>query len=473
MLPSAPAGSPMLESLPAAPLLTREFDSDPAGVYQRLRHTYGPVAPVALMGAPVWLVLGYAEVLEVLRNESVWRRDVRYWRARAQGTLPPDWPLLAGYEVRQTMFMDDEEHRGARQTHNTALAPFQNGQSPQGWELRAAVARYTDELVAALATESGPTGYADLCAQYSRPLLLMVTTKLFGFPDDLGDELVTDLWQMLDGGEEAGPATGRALAAMTRLAAHRRAEPGDDLPSHMLFADPGLSDEQLGRELFMNAVYLNDITNTMVLNTLLEVLLGNAAVRRSLSVGQLEETLNRAVLVNPPTANMPFRFAARDVRLGNFWIRAGDVVLPSAAGAHRELMAGDSAGIAQSVLSTRAHLGWGAGPHQCPGAARELGTMIVTTAVGRFFEHFDQAELASAPDQLPWRSGPMVRGLRHLPVYYELNQHSRARAQLPAAPASRGQDGTGGAGAVDGSAPGSRGRRGLFSTMRRMMPGGR
>ena len=84
----------------------------------------------------------------------------------------------------------------------------------------------------------------------------------------------------------------------------------------MLLADPELSDEQLGRELFMNAVYLNDITGNMVLNTLLEVLRGNATVRRSLSVGQLGETVNRVALVNPPVANMCFRFAARDVGWG-------------------------------------------------------------------------------------------------------------------------------------------------------------
>lgn len=462
---SASASSPRLESLPVQSLLTPEFDADPVRVYERLRRTYGPVAPVGLMGVPVWLVLGYGEVLEVLRNEGVWRRDVRYWRARTQGLLPPGWPLAAGYEVRQTMFMDDEEHRHARQTHNSALDPFRGGHTPQGWELRSAVARYTDELVGTLAAESGPAGSADLCGQYTRPLLLMVTTKLFGFPNDLGDELVMDMWHMLDGGADAGPAAGRAMAAMTQVAALRRKRPGDDLTSYMLLENPALSDEQLGKELFMNAVYLNDITNTMVLNTLLEVLLGNTAVRRTLSSGQLEETLNRSALINPPVANMAFRFAARDVRLGHFWVRAGDAVLPSAAAAHQDMLSAGSFHIADSVVSTRAHLGWGAGPHQCPSAARELGSMIVTTAVGRFFEHFDRAELAVPQDQLPWRSGPLVRGLRQLPVSYELGKAGRAR-QPGAVIQERG-------GTEVVESPGFGRRRGVLSALRRLMSGGR
>ncbi|MDN3024957.1 cytochrome [Streptomyces sp. S.PB5] len=456
-----PADGTPLESLPVEPLLTAEFDVDPGAVYERLRHTYGPVAPVGLMGVPVWLVLGYAEVTEVLRNEGQWRRDVRYWRARAEGRLPRDWPLLAGYEVRQTMFMDDEEHRAARRTLHSALGPFQDTRNPEGWELRAAVARYADELVGLLAAESGSVGFADLGAQYTRPLLLMITTRLFGCPVEMGDELVMDVWRMLDGGPDSGPATGRALGAFTRLAAHRRARPGDDLTSYMLLSDPQLSDEQLGRELFMNAVYLNDITGNMVLNTLLEVLRGNATVRRSLPTGQLGETVNRAALVNPPVANMCFRFAARDVQLGNVWVRAGDIVSPSAAAAHRDLLALSSSHMVGSMVSTRAHLGWGAGTHQCPSAARELAGMIVTTAVGRVLDHFTRAELTLPPDQLPWRSGPVVRGLRLLPVRYELGPRapSAPRRTPPAAvPANQSTEHE---------------SRGLLSILRKLMFGGR
>jgi cytochrome P450 len=456
-----PADGPVLGSLPVEPLLTAEFDVDPGAVYERLRGTYGPVAPVGLLGVPVWLVLGYTEVTEVLRNENLWRRDIRYWRARAEGRLPRDWPLLAGYEVRQMMFVDDEEHLGARRTHHSALSPFQDARSPEGWELRAAVARYADELVGMLAAESGSVGFADLGAQYTRPLLLMVTTKLFGCPVELGDELVMDLWRMLDGGPGSGPATARALGSFTRLAAHRRARPGDDLTSYLLLADPGLSDEQLGRELFMNAVYLNDITGNMVLNTLLEVLRGNATVRRSLSAGQLGETVNRAALANPPVANMCFRFAARDVRLGEVWVRAGDAVSPSAAAAHRDLLAISSSHLVGSTVSTRAHLGWGAGPHQCPSAARELGGMIVATAVGRVLDHFARAELTLPPDQLPWRSGPVVRGLRLLPVRYEL------RAGVSAVPRHTTPSGT------PVTSPTEHESRGLLAILRKLMSGGR
>lgn len=102
------------------------------------------------------------------------------------------------------------------------------------------------------------------------------------------------------------------------------------------------------------------------------------------------------------------------------------MVSPSVAAAHQDLMAIGSS-LVDSTVSTRAHLGWGAGPHQCPTAARELAGTVVATAVGRVFDHFTKVELTLPADQLPWRSGPVVRGLRLLPVRYELGAgHSAA-----------------------------------------------
>ena len=89
--------------------------------------------------------------------------------------------------------------------------------------------------------------------------------------------------------------------------------------------------------------------------------------------------------------------------------------------------------------------------------------MIVTTAVGRVFDHFAKVELTLPPDQLPWRSGPVVRGLRLLPVRYELSRN-RPRTPVPGPRADASTDTGRGA---DTQA------RGLLSALRRMMSGGK
>jgi hypothetical protein len=89
----------------------------------------------------------------------------------------------------------------------------------------------------------------------------------------------------------------------------------------------------------------------------------------------------------------------------------------SSAAAHADPVFADHV-VANTTISTRAHLAWGAGRRQCP--ARELASTVTAAGVSRLFERFSHLELALPVDQLPWRSSPFMRGLRSLPVRYEL-----------------------------------------------------
>jgi cytochrome P450 len=131
----------------------------------------------------------------------------------------------------------------------------------------------------------------------------------------------------------------------------------------------------------------------------------------------VREAMNRAVMRKPPLVNFVPRFAAKDTPLGNYTIRAGDPVWVSSAAAHADpLFAEHVEG--STTISTRAHLSWGAGRRQCP--ARELASTVAAVGVSRLFERFSDLALALPADQLPWRASPFMRGLRSLPVRYEL-----------------------------------------------------
>lgn len=82
-----------LEAMSAQPLMTRDYETRPALVYERLRQRHGPVAPVDLLGVPAWLVLGYRESLQVLQDDDAWPKGLENWRARSEGRVPSDWPL--------------------------------------------------------------------------------------------------------------------------------------------------------------------------------------------------------------------------------------------------------------------------------------------------------------------------------------------------------------------------------------------
>jgi cytochrome P450 len=409
-----------LEALAPEPLLTRDYETRPALVYERLRQRHGPVAPVDLLGVPAWLVLGYRESLQVLQDDAAWPKGLENWRARSEGRVPADWPLGPSLEVNHVLIQGGPGYRTLRTAWDAALRPFQDPRHPQAKRLKAAVTRYADDLITLLA-QGGRTGLADLSAQFSRPLPLMAASHLLGFPGSQGDDALMDMWRVLDAGPDAGPALERLLDALRQLAAAKIEQPGDDFPSHLLAAHPDLSVDALARELFMLLGMTSDHVGILISNTVVEVICGEreGGVRTALSAGMVRETMNRVVMRKPPLVNFVPRFAAEDTRLGKYTVHAGDPVWVSSAAAHADpLFAGQMAPGA-STISSRAHLSWGAGPRQCP--ARELASTIASAGVSRLFERFGHLELALPVDQLPWRSSPFMRGLRSLPVRYELS----------------------------------------------------
>ncbi|MGN9846172.1 cytochrome P450 [Nonomuraea sp. H19] len=406
------------------PLLSRDYDANPGLVHERLRSKYGTVAPVDLLGVPVWFVLGYEEVLRVLQNTGgIWSKHVDRWRAYVEGRIPADWPLLPVFQINNSAFQEGAAQRQLRAAWTKALAPFQDHANPQAQLLEKAIVRYADDLIGVL-SEGGSAGWADLAAQYARPLPLMVANRLLGIGAARGEDVVMDIWRMIDAGPDAAAAFERLYAAMTELAAAKRERPGDDLTSYMIEAKPDFTLDELARELLMLPGLL-DFTASLVCNVVVEVI-SNPAVRESLSVGAIDETVNRVALLNPPMANLTFRFPMTDVKLGDYTVAAGDPVMLSVAAAHADPRFAGAIDH-HAIRSTRAHLAWSVGPHSCLG--QRLATQITTIAVRRLFDRCAKIKLALPADQLPWRPSPFMRALRSLPVQYEL-----AESRVPVPP---------------------------------------
>ena len=411
------AGHESLESMSLEPLMTRDYERDPAIVYERLRRTHGPVAPVDLLGVPVWLVLGYEESLEVLRDDHAWPKGLENWRARREGQLPADWPLAPSLDVNHVLIQGGEGYRGLKVAWDTALRPFQDPRHPVAKQLKAKITRDADELIT-LFTQGGRTGFADLSAQFSRPLPLMLASHLLGFPGSQHDDALMDMWRVLDAGPDAGPALERLLATLSELGESKMKEPGNDFPSYLLASHPGLSVEELSRELMMLLGMTSDHVGILISNTVVEVITGNLPASASLSAGLIRETMNRVVMQKPPLINFVPRFPLTDMKLGDYTIAAGDPVWVSVGAAHAD-PAFAAKVCPESTISTRAHLSWGAGPRQCP--ARELAGGAAAIGVSRLFERLSGLELSLPVAQLPWRSSPVMRGLRSLPVRYTLS----------------------------------------------------
>jgi cytochrome P450 len=404
-----------LDSIAVEPLLTMDFEIRPAVVYERLRERHGPVAPIDLLGVRTWLALGYPQVLEILSNDTgIWSKRLDDWRARTEGRVPPDWPLSPALEVNHVIFQEGERLTGLRDAWRAALRPYQDRTQPQAKQLEAVVAACADDLVTLMSEGGGATGWADLSAQYTRPLPLMVVNHLLGFENAQGDDALMDMWRVLDAGPDSAAALDRLLRALSDLAAAKLASPGEDFPSYLIAARPEFTVDELSRELMMLVGVTCDHIGIVICNTVAEMInTEDGSARAHLSDEAIRATIDRVTMASPPMANLTFRFPSADTTLGGYTIAAGDPVMLSVAAAHADPLFTD-----QESLGSHTHLAWGAGPHHC--LARELATTIASIGVSRLFDRFDRLEPALPADQLPWRSSPLMRALRSLPVRYEL-----------------------------------------------------
>ena len=105
-----------LEEMSPEPLLTRDYETRPSLVYERLRQRHGAVAPVDLLGVPAWLVLGYRELHQVTSDPELFSRDSGLWNQWPN--IPVDWPLLPVISREQPSILGSV---GARHRRRAAL----------------------------------------------------------------------------------------------------------------------------------------------------------------------------------------------------------------------------------------------------------------------------------------------------------------------------------------------------------------
>ncbi|WP_052745445.1 cytochrome P450 [Allosalinactinospora lopnorensis] len=380
-------------SAEAVPLYTEATTDDRGAVWERLRARYGPVAPVEVAPGTVgWLLLGYHENLEALRDQNRFFAEPGLWDG------PPRARALAG---------GGDEHRRLRAPIVDALA-------------RLTPARITAEVesvAGALLDGIATAGRADLIGQYAEPLSALLLNRLLGLPDDYG-RLLADLTTAVWSGEHARaePAARGVHDYFTGTVARKREHPGEDLATWLLRHPAALSDQEAAQELMSLWTAGHEPTTHLIGNALAR-LLGDPEIAMTYGSATLpaDDFLDYVMWVDPPLKMLAGRFSAHDMRIGGAEIKKGEAMLVGFAPAHAD-PAVTGSGDARSFAGNRAHLMWGAGAHACPaqGLAREIARIALDTVVARL----RGATLATVPDNLRWRDSLSVRGLVELPVVF-------------------------------------------------------
>ncbi|GAA3759617.1 cytochrome P450 [Salinactinospora qingdaonensis] len=395
------------------PLYAAAQSGEHDSLWEELRARYGAVAPVEILpGVSGWLLLGYHENLDALRDRSRFSADPSRCPYAHNGQMPQP---SAGQSQR-TLAGDGPEHRRLRAPIVDALTRLH---APKVTET---INRIASELIDNVATK----GTADLIGEYAAPLPALVLNQLFGLDDEYG-RLLADLSATLwDGDPESVQwATNQIHAYFAALVARKRASPGNDITSWLLEHPSNLTDKEAAEELTLMWAAGHEPTTHLIGNALRR-LLADPEITAAYGGVTLpaEDFIDYVMWVDPPLQTAASRFSAHDLRLGEADIKAGEALLLGFAPAHADPAV--SAWQARDVMAlagNRAHLMWGAGAHGCP--AQSLAREITTIAIDTVVNQLTNLHLAVDPQRLRWRSSLSVHGLVELPVEF----HPRESAQ--------------------------------------------
>ncbi|KPC69496.1 cytochrome P450, partial [Streptomyces sp. NRRL F-6602] len=212
---------------------------------------------------------------------------------------------------------------------------------------------------------------------------------------------------------------------LAELIHRKRADLGDDLISGLIRAsDHGehLTEEEAAAMCFV-LLFAGFETTVNLIGNGTYALLRNPAERarlqRALAEGDealLDTGIEELLRYDGPVEMATWRYATEPLRIGGADIAAGDPVLVVLAAADRDPARFDGPDRLDLARTDNQHLGYGHGIHYCIGAplARLEGKAALATLLTRL----PDLRLGTEPEELRWRGGLIMRGLRTLPVQF-------------------------------------------------------
>jgi cytochrome P450 len=375
---------------------------DPADFYDRLRE-HGPVVRVHLDGdVPAYLVIGYAEVNQVLTDGLRFTRDLGQWSI-APAELPPGWPLQPHTVRRQNMLHAvAEEHDRLRAAFKHSLGKIGRGR------LSVIVRTAADQLIDQFVDD----GHADLVNRYALPLPASVLGKMFGFPPDEANRFQRLIPALLGGGEDALDANAELTEIIATHVTRRHADPRADVTSGLVEA--GLSVDEVEQTLWLSINASIGATTAWTANTLL--LLARLEETKSDLRGWLRDipgVMAEVLWNHAPVQQLIGRIATADVVLDgtSTLIPRGSLVVPSLAGANLD-PAFDEMRKASAYEGNSSNVAFGNGAHECP--AQDGARVIVQGGVERLWTRLPDIHLTHQAQAMEWGDSILTRMPKHL-----------------------------------------------------------
>ncbi|KOG31716.1 cytochrome P450 [Streptomyces wedmorensis] len=404
---------------PAPELFTWEFASDPYPAYAWLRE-HAPVHRTTLpSGVEAWLVTRYADARQALADQRLSKNPAHHDEsphAKGKTGIPGERKAEL---MTHLLNIDPPDHTRLRRLVSKAFTPRRVAEfAPRVQEL-------TDRLIDSFAEK----GSADLIHEFAFPLPIYAICDLLGVPPEDQDDFRDWAGMMIRHG--GGPRGGVARSVkkmrgyLAELIHRKREESGEDLISGLIKAsDHGehLTENEAAAMAFIILFAGFETTVNLIGNGVYQLLRHPGQRERlqgSIAAGEtglLETGVEELLRFDGPVEMATWRYATRALTIGGQEIPAGDPVLVVLAAANRDPERFTGPDVLDLARRDNQHLGYGHGIHYCLGAP--LARLEGQTALATLLTRLPDLRLAVDPDELRWRGGLIMRGLRTLPVEF-------------------------------------------------------
>ncbi|MEU3272080.1 cytochrome P450 [Saccharomonospora sp. NPDC006951] len=378
------------------------FLQDPYPTFARLREQ-GEVHWHEGLGLSI--AVSHSSASAVLRNRSL---------GRIWSDATPAEQFASFNMLHRNSLLENEPpaHTRLRRLVSTAFA---RGHVER---LRPTVEALAEGMVDTLAERIAADGEADLLEHLAQPLPVAVIAELLGVDPAAGPQLVDwsnaivkmyeyDLPQPQ---REAAERGAEEFADYLRtIAEQRKADPADDLLSHLVSSD------LTGDEVVATAVLLLMAGHEATVNVI-----GNGTLALLTHRNQWDRLVADERLISPATEELirydsPLqlfeRTATAAVEIAGVRIQEGQKVAALLGAAARDPEVFTDPDTFDIGRDPNPHLGFGGGIHYCLGAP--LARIEIAAAVGALAKRLPGLRLARTPERRPEF---VIRGLRALPV---------------------------------------------------------
>jgi cytochrome P450 len=398
----------MTDTMAAAPLFPFHRTRGPLDPPPVLRHWQRdePIRQVMAGGVNAWLVTRYADVRELLADPRLSADSSKEGFPTHRPNQPP---APRGYLPA----MDAPDHTRLKRIIIRSLA---NSVA----SLRPAITLDVNELLDEITQLPQPV---DLVSQFALPLPLKIICRLFGVPYE--DRAIFEgSAKVIASGSSTREDVAAAYASLTEysrtLIALKEREPADDLLSEFVTEHVPMGrirpEELVGLMRPLLTGGHATTTNQIALSTVALLRWPEQAAllmnNPELLPGAVNELIRHQTVVHFGIR----RVATEDIPIGGMVIRAGEGVVLALHSANRDPDEYPDPDRLDITRSMRRHMGFGHGPHRCPGQA--LGRIELEIALPALFRRLPGLRLAEPLERIGFEEGNLLYGIRELPVFW-------------------------------------------------------